>query len=79
MSKAFAEELFKKYKQAIGQKPDINGVNDTSQTVVAEEKTEGKRNRFGIPAWLENKALSAYEEWLQYKYDKRNNLVGITC
>ena len=64
LSKAFAEELFKKFEQTTGQKPDIKGVNDTSQTVVAEEKTEGKRNRFGIPAWLENKALSAYEEWL---------------
>ena len=63
LGKAFAE-MFNKYRPTAEQKPGINGVNDTSQTVVAEEKTEGKRNRFGIPAWLENKALSAYEEWL---------------
>ncbi|MBD5507832.1 MAG: hypothetical protein HDR05_07250 [Lachnospiraceae bacterium] len=73
LSKAFAEELFKKYKQAIGQKPDISSVNDTSQTVATEEKTEGKRNRFGIPAWLENKALSAYEEWLYRPLSERKS------
>ena len=73
LSKAFAEELFNKFEQRTGQKPDIKGVNDTSQTVVAEEKTEGKRNRFGIPAWLENKALSAYEEWLYRPLSERKS------
>ena len=73
LSKAFAEELFKKFEQRTGQKPDIKGVNDTSQTVAAEEKTEGKRNRFGLPAWLENKALSAYEEWLYRPLSERKS------
>lgn len=73
LGKALSEELFKKYKQTIGQKSDINGVNDTSQTVAAEEKPKEKRNRFGIPAWLENKALSAYEEWLYRPLSERKS------
>ncbi|MDE7428603.1 MAG: hypothetical protein K2N00_04915 [Lachnospiraceae bacterium] len=76
LSKALAEKLFSKYRQTAEQKPGINGVNDTSQTVVAEEKTEEKRNRFGIPAWLENKALSAYEEWLYRPLSERKSAGG---
>ena len=41
--------------------------------MVAEEKTEGKRNRFGIPAWLENKAFGAYEEWLYRPLSERKS------
>lgn len=77
LSKAFAEELFRKYEQTTGLKLDINATKDVAQNAVAEEKTEGKRNRFGIPAWLENKALSAYEEWLYRPLSERKSAGGL--
>ncbi len=76
LSKAFAQELFRKYEQTTGLKLDINSAKDAAQNAVAEEKTEGKRNRFGIPAWLEDKALSAYEEWLYRPLSERKSASG---
>lgn len=72
LSKALAE-MFNKYRPTADQRPGINNAKDTVQNAVAEEKTEGKRNRFGIPAWLENKALSAYEEWLYRPLSERKS------
>ena len=72
LRKALAE-MFNKYRPTADQRPGINGAKDTVQNAVAEEKTEGKRNRFGIPAWLENKALSAYEEWLYRPLSERKS------
>ncbi len=77
LSKALAEKFgLGKYKGASDQKPVINGAKDVAQNAVAEEKTEGKRDRFGIPAWLENKALSAYEEWLYRPLSERKSSGG---
>lgn len=75
LSKAFAE-MFNKYRPTADQTPGINGAKDTVQNAVAEEKSERKRNRFGIPAWLENKALSAYEEWLYRPLSERKSAGG---
>lgn len=77
LRKALAEMFdFNKYKAIADRKPDINGAKDAAQNAVSEEKTEGKRNRFGIPAWLENKALSAYEEWLYRPLSERKSAGG---
>ncbi len=72
LRKALAE-MFNKYRPTVDQRLGISDAKDTVQNVVAEEKTEGKRNRFGIPAWLENKALSAYEEWLYRPLSERKS------
>lgn len=77
IGKALAEKMFSKYNQTADQHLSIDGVNDAVQNAVSEEKNEEKRNRFGIPAWLENKALSAYEEWLYRPLSERKSAGGL--
>ena len=64
LGKALSEELFGKYKETANRQLGVNEAKEATQNAVSEEKSEEKRNRFGIPAWLENKALSEYEESL---------------
>ncbi len=69
LSKALAEKLLGKYKgtsvqEMSDREPGANEVTDAAQNTVTPEKNEEKRCRFGIPLWLENKALRQYEEWL---------------
>lgn len=77
LTKALAEKFgLGKYQGTADQKPVVNGAKDVAQNAVSEEKTEGKRNRFVIPAWLENKALGAYEEWLYRPLSERKSAGG---
>ena len=77
LTKALAEKFgLGKYKETADQEPGINRVNDASQPVVSKEKDEEKHSRFVIPAWLENKALSAYEEWLYRPLSERKSAGG---
>lgn len=78
LTKALAEKLLGKGKGTSGQEmpdrePGANEVTDAAQNTVTPEKNEEKRCRFGIPLWLENKALKQYEEWLYKPLSERKS------
>lgn len=77
LSKALGEKLLasfnEKYNETPEQNSGVNGIKDAVQNAAPAKKSEEGRCRFAIPAWLENKALREYEEWLSRPLSERES------
>lgn len=77
LSKVLREKLLASFNENDNETPErnlgANGIKDAAQNAAPAKKSEEERRRFAIPAWLENKALREYEEWLSRPLSERKS------
>lgn len=77
LNKVLREKLLakcnEKYNETSNQDSGVNGIKDEAKNAVPANKSEEGNRRFAIPAWLGNRALREYEEWLSIPLSERKS------
>ena len=77
LSNVLSEKLLASFNENFNETPEqnsgANGIKDAVRNTAPANKSEEGRRRFVIPAWLENKALREYEEWLSRPLSERKS------